>query len=148
MVVSGVVRTLVRRSTQDDGRLYARERGCRHPSDAGLDHDRPCRAIHRFVTWKRSILTIFDMVSPPVSRTATREDEIPTLVYPAKLLKVADKTLYKMRQRAEVRGREVRGQWCLRRRDIDEWIAEHVCLPAARSTQSAGAPAPKGTHRP
>jgi len=49
-------------------------------------------------------------------------DEILTLQEVAALLKVADKTVYTMAQKGEIPAFKVRGQWRLRRKDIDAWI--------------------------
>jgi excisionase family DNA binding protein len=49
-------------------------------------------------------------------------DEILTLKEVAKLLKVAEKTIYTMAQSKELPGFKVRGQWRFRREDIDAWI--------------------------
>jgi excisionase family DNA binding protein len=49
-------------------------------------------------------------------------DEILTLNEVALLLKVADKTVYTMAQKAEIPAFKVRGQWRFKRADIDRWI--------------------------
>ena len=49
-------------------------------------------------------------------------DEIVTIKELARLLKVADKTVYTMAQNKELPAFKVRGQWRLRREDIDRWI--------------------------
>lgn len=49
-------------------------------------------------------------------------DEILTLNEVAQLLKVADKTVYTMAQKAELPAFKVRGQWRFQRADIDRWI--------------------------
>ena len=49
-------------------------------------------------------------------------DEILTLPEVATLLKVADKTVYTMAQKAEIPAFKVRGQWRFKRQDIDLWI--------------------------
>lgn len=51
-------------------------------------------------------------------------DEILTLHEVAGLLKVADKTVYTMAQRAELPAFKVRGQWRFKRADIDFWIEQ------------------------
>jgi excisionase family DNA binding protein len=51
-------------------------------------------------------------------------DEILTLPEVAQLLKVAEKTVYTMAQRAEIPAFKVRGQWRFKRLDLDQWI-EH-----------------------
>jgi excisionase family DNA binding protein len=40
----------------------------------------------------------------------------------ATLLKVVDKTVYTMAQKAEIPAFKVRGQWRFRRVDIDSWV--------------------------
>ena len=49
-------------------------------------------------------------------------DEILTLPDVARLLKVADKTVYTMVQQAQLPAFKVRGQWRFKRIDIDHWI--------------------------
>ncbi len=51
-------------------------------------------------------------------------DEILTLPEVAVLLKVAEKTVYTMAQRAEIPAFKVRGQWRFKRVDIDRWIEQ------------------------
>jgi len=51
-------------------------------------------------------------------------DEILTLKEVAKLLKVAEKTVYTMAQNNELPAFKVRGQWRFRREDIDRWIEQ------------------------
>ena len=49
-------------------------------------------------------------------------DEILTLPEVAILLKVAEKTVYTMAQKAELPAFKVRGQWRFKRVDLDRWI--------------------------
>lgn len=49
-------------------------------------------------------------------------DEILTLPEVAQLLKVAEKTVYTMAQKAELPAFKVGGQWRFRRADLDSWI--------------------------
>ncbi len=56
-------------------------------------------------------------------------DEILTLPEMATLLKVAEKTVYTMAQRAEIPAFKVRGQWRFKRADIDSWIENHTSGP-------------------
>jgi excisionase family DNA binding protein len=62
----------------------------------------------------------------PMESAAKRKlalpDEILTVEEIAKLLKVADKTIYTMAQNAELPCFKVRGQWRFRCADIDRWI--------------------------
>ncbi len=51
-------------------------------------------------------------------------DEILTLPEVATLLKVAEKTVYTMAQKAEMPAFKVRGQWRFKREDIDVWIEQ------------------------
>jgi excisionase family DNA binding protein len=51
-------------------------------------------------------------------------DEILTLPEVAALLKVAEKTVYTMAQKAEMPAFKVRGQWRFKREDIDAWIEQ------------------------
>jgi excisionase family DNA binding protein len=59
-------------------------------------------------------------------------DEILTLPEVAALLKVAEKTVYTMAQKAEMPAFKVRGQWRFKREDIDAWIEQQ------KSTQRDG----------
>lgn len=54
----------------------------------------------------------------------TIPDEILTLPEVARLLKVAEKTVYTMAQLGELHAFKVRGQWRFKRVDIDQWIEE------------------------
>ncbi len=49
-------------------------------------------------------------------------DEILTLPEVATLLKVAEKTVYTMAQKAQLPAFKVRGQWRFKRVDLDAWI--------------------------
>jgi excisionase family DNA binding protein len=60
----------------------------------------------------------------PEGNLVTMPDEILTLNEVAQLLKVADKTVYTMAQKAEIPAFKVRGQWRFKRADIDRWIEE------------------------
>jgi excisionase family DNA binding protein len=51
-------------------------------------------------------------------------DEIMTLLDVARLLKVADKTVYTMAQKAQLPAFKVRGQWRFKRIDLDRWIEQ------------------------
>ncbi len=57
-------------------------------------------------------------------------DEILTLPEVATLLKVADKTVYTMAQKAEIPAFKVRGQWRFKRQDIDLWIEQQKSAAA------------------
>ena len=57
-------------------------------------------------------------------------DEILTLKEVARLLKVAEKTVYTMAQRSELPAFKVRGQWRFRREDIHRWIDQQQRLNA------------------
>lgn len=48
--------------------------------------------------------------------------EILTITEVANLLKVAEKTVYTMAQKAQLPGFKVRGQWRFKRVDLDAWI--------------------------
>lgn len=58
-------------------------------------------------------------------------DEILTVPEVAKMLKVAEKTVYTMAQRGEIPRFKVRGQWRFRRSDIDLWIEEQTQVTVA-----------------
>lgn len=61
-------------------------------------------------------------------------DEILTLPEVAILLKVAEKTVYTMAQRAEIPAFKVRGQWRFKRVDLDSWIeSQKASLNPART---------------
>ncbi len=51
-------------------------------------------------------------------------DEILTLPEVAHLLKVAEKTVYTMAQKAQLPAFKVRGQWRFKRVDLDRWIEQ------------------------
>ena len=51
-------------------------------------------------------------------------DEILTLPEVATLLKVAEKTVYTMAQKAQLPAFKVRGQWRFMRADLDAWIED------------------------
>jgi excisionase family DNA binding protein len=51
-------------------------------------------------------------------------DEILTLPEVALLLKVAEKTVYTMAQRAQLPAFKVRGQWRFKRDDLERWIEQ------------------------
>jgi excisionase family DNA binding protein len=51
-------------------------------------------------------------------------DEILTLPEVALLLKVAEKTVYTMAQKAELPAFKVRGQWRFKRDDLERWIEQ------------------------
>ena len=51
-------------------------------------------------------------------------DEILTLPEVATLLKVAEKTVYTMAQRAQLPAFKVGGQWRFKRVDLDRWIEQ------------------------
>jgi excisionase family DNA binding protein len=53
-------------------------------------------------------------------------EEILTIQEVAKLLKVADKTVYTMAKRGDLPAFKVGGLWRFRRLDLDAWITERV----------------------
>jgi excisionase family DNA binding protein len=55
-------------------------------------------------------------------------DEILTLPEVAVLLKVAEKTVYTMAQKAQLPAFKVRGQWRFKRDDIDRWIEQQKAV--------------------
>ncbi len=61
-------------------------------------------------------------------------DDILTIREVADLLKLADKTVYSMAQRGELPAFKIRGQWRIRRVDLDRWVEARV--PSA--TKEAG----------
>ena len=56
-------------------------------------------------------------------------DEILTLPEVARLLKVAEKTVYTMAQKGELPAFKVRGQWRFKRADLDQWIEQQKLAP-------------------
>jgi len=57
--------------------------------------------------------------------------EILTISEVASLLKVAEKTVYTMAQRAQLPGFKVRGQWRFKRVDLDAWIEAQKDISAS-----------------
>lgn len=53
-------------------------------------------------------------------------DEILTIREVAALLRLADKTVYSMAQSGEIPAFKVRGQWRIRRADLDRWLDEQA----------------------
>ena len=49
-------------------------------------------------------------------------DEVLTLKEVAALLKLADKTVYAMAQAGEIPAFKIRGQWRIKRTELDQWI--------------------------
>lgn len=69
-------------------------------------------------------------------------DEILTVADVAKLLKVAEKTVYTMAQCAELPCFKVRGQWRFRRQDLDAWMASQVAGATASEAGGVKSKAP------
>ena len=67
-------------------------------------------------------------------------EEILTVAEVAKLLKVAQKTVYSMSQREELPAFKVGGQWRFRRADLDRWISQRVAGTKAASPVTRDAP--------
>ncbi len=65
-------------------------------------------------------------------------DEILTVPEVAKLLKVAEKTVYTMAQRGEIPRFKVRGQWRFRRLDLDSWIEAQSQVAVAVPARTGG----------
>jgi len=59
-------------------------------------------------------------------RLPTPADEILTLPEVAELLKVAEKTVYTMAQKAALPAFKVGGQWRFRRADLNRWIDDRT----------------------
>ncbi len=53
-------------------------------------------------------------------------DEMLTIKEVAALLKLAEKTVYSMAQNGELPAFKVRGQWRIRRVDLDSWILRQM----------------------
>ena len=60
-------------------------------------------------------------------------DEILTLPEVATLLKVAEKTVYTMAQKAQLPAFKVRGQWRFVRADLDAWIEDQKFVVGKKS---------------
>jgi excisionase family DNA binding protein len=80
---------------------------------------------------------------------AVMADEILTVAEVAQLLKVAEKTVYTMAQKAELPCFKVRGQWRFRRQDLDTWMAAQVAGAAGpeEAASKGTSPAKKGGRR-
>jgi excisionase family DNA binding protein len=74
-------------------------------------------------------------------------EEILIIQEVAELLKVADKTVCSMAQKGELPAFKVRGQWRLRRQDIDGWISESVARGSRALSPSAKAAGQKRKRR-
>lgn len=57
------------------------------------------------------------------------EDHVLTVKEVAVILKLAEKTVYSMVQRAELPAFKVRGQWRVRKVDFDRWMAAQAAGP-------------------
>ncbi len=66
-------------------------------------------------------------------------DEILTLPEVARLLKVADKTVYTMAQKGQLPAFKVRGQWRFKRVDIDRWIVQQKTAVSNGTAKEGGA---------
>ncbi|MEB2283597.1 MAG: DNA-binding protein [Polyangiaceae bacterium UTPRO1] len=51
-------------------------------------------------------------------------DEVLTIKEVAALLKLAEKTVYAMAQAGEIPAFKIRGQWRIKRADLDQWIED------------------------
>ncbi len=75
-------------------------------------------------------------------------EEILTIQEVAALMKIADKTVYTMAQRGEIPAFKVRGQWRVRRDDLDGWMKEQVSGARASGARKAReAPKPRRTSK-
>ena len=76
-------------------------------------------------------------------------NEILTVAEVAQLLKVAEKTVYTMAQKAELPCFKVRGQWRFRRQDLDAWMAAQVAgaAGAAEAEPKGKSPAKRTVRR-
>jgi excisionase family DNA binding protein len=55
-------------------------------------------------------------------------DEVLTIKEVAALLKLAEKTVYAMAAAGEIPAFKIRGQWRIRRADLDEWIEDQKAV--------------------
>jgi len=60
-------------------------------------------------------------------------DEVLTIKDVAKILKLAEKTVYAMANEGELPTFKVRGQWRIRKIDFDRWMEEQAKAPASIS---------------
>lgn len=60
--------------------------------------------------------------------------EILTIPEVASLLKVAEKTVYTMAQKAQLPGFKVRGQWRFKRVDLDTWIETQKAISTTKTS--------------
>ncbi len=58
-------------------------------------------------------------------------DDFLTLKEVAELLKLSEKTIYRLAQRADLPGFKVGGSWRFRREDINRWAAQQIKARAA-----------------
>lgn len=61
--------------------------------------------------------------------------EILTIPEVASLLKVAEKTVYTMVQKAQLPGFKVRGQWRFKRGDLDAWIESQKAISTSSTSR-------------
>lgn len=64
---------------------------------------------------------------PPLALRATQPgarmpDEVLTIKEVAALLKLAEKTVYAMAQAGEIPAFKIRGQWRIKRTELDQWL--------------------------
>lgn len=65
-------------------------------------------------------------------------DEVLTVPELAKLLKISEKTAYKMVQEGDIPAFKARGQWRVQRRDLDTWMnAQKASISKPNSTKKA-----------
>jgi excisionase family DNA binding protein len=69
------------------------------------------------------------------------EDEYLSIPRVARLLRVAEKTVYGLARRGEIPAFKVGGQWRFSRNAIDAWIEERSTTPADRAAPEPGTPA-------
>lgn len=65
------------------------------------------------------------------------EEQILTIRDVAAILKLAEKTVYSMAQDVELPAFKVRGQWRIRKADLEKWMAEQAATGAKPSEGEA-----------
>ena len=53
-------------------------------------------------------------------------EEYMTIIEVAELLKLSEKTVYRLAQKKDLPGFKAGGSWRFRRRDIEKWVAQRI----------------------
>ena len=95
-----------------------------------------------WVVWEEEGRTP-DVVIELLSESTEKADRGLKMRVYAKLLKVADKTIYTMAQKGALPAFKVGGLWRFRRQDLDAWISERIGQTAQKTSPSRSAVAKK-----